>query len=95
MIKDSENGIVVKIKVVPNSSRNELIREGDVLRLKLTAQPIENRANKALVEYLSKLFKIPKSNIEIIRGESSREKTVLFSTNDEDKKSFIISQLTK
>ena len=95
MIKNSENGIVVKIKVVPNSSRNELIREGDVLRLKLTAQPIENRANKALVEYLSKLFKIPKSNIEIIRGESSREKTVLFSTNDEDKKSFIISQLTK
>ena len=95
MIKDSENGIVVKIKVVPNSSRNELIREGDVLRLKLTAQPIENRANKALVEYLSKLFKIPKSNIEIIRGESSREKTVLFSTNDKDKKSFIISQLTK
>ena len=56
MIKNSENGIVVKIKVVPNSSRNELIREGDVLRLKLTAQPIENRANKALVEYLSKLF---------------------------------------
>ena len=95
MIKNSENGIVVKIKVVPNSSRNELIREGDVLRLKLTAQPIENRANKALVEYLSKLFKIPKSNIEIIRGESSREKTVLFSTSDEDKKSFIISQLTK
>ena len=95
MIKNTENGLLAKFKIVPNSSKNELIIEEEYIKVKITAQPIENKANKALIEYLSKLFKIAKSNIEIVKGETSREKTLFFSVSDENKKNFIISQLTK
>ena len=71
------------------------IIEDEFIKVKLTAQPMENKANKALIEFLSKLFKVPKSEIKIIKGETSKEKTILFSNLTEDKKNFIISQLTK
>lgn len=95
MIKNTDKGLLVKIKIVPNSSKNDLIIEDGFIKVKITAQPIENKANKALIEYLSKLFKLPKTSIEIVKGETSKEKTLFFSTTDEEKKDFIISQLTK
>ena len=95
MIKDTENGLVVQIRIVPNSSKNEIILEEEFVKVKITAQPVENKANKALVEFLSKQFKVPKTSIEILKGHTSKDKTLLFSTPDENKKSFIISQLTK
>ena len=95
MIKDVEDGLIVRLKIIPNSSKNELIVEDEFIKVKISAQPIENKANKALIEYLSKQFKIPKSSISIIKGETSKEKTILFSISDKNKKDFIISQLTK
>jgi len=53
--------------------------------IKITAQPIENKANKALIEFLSKSLKIAKSNIEIVKGETSKEKTILFKNISYDK----------
>ena len=95
MIKDVQDGLLVKIRIVPNSSKNELIIEEGFIKVKITAQPIENKANKALIEYLSKIFKLPKSGIKIVKGDTSKEKTLLFSISDKNKKDFIISQLTK
>lgn len=95
MLKTTENGLIIKVKIVPNSSRNEIVLEEEFIKVKVTAQPIENKANKALIEFLSKQFKIPKTSIEILKGENSKEKTILLSTQDENKKTNIISQLTK
>ena len=95
MIKDVENGLIIKIKIVPNSSKNDIILEEGFIKVKITAQPIENKANKALIEYLSKQFKIPKTNIEIIKGDTSKEKTLMLKTQDENKKAEIITKLTK
>lgn len=95
MIKDTPNGLIIHLKIVPNSSKNEIILEEAFIKIKVTAQPIENKANKALIDFLSKQFKLPKSQIEILKGETSKEKTVLLSTTDENKKLNIISQLTK
>lgn len=95
MLKTTENGVIIKVKIVPNSSRNEIILEEEFVKIKVTAQPIENKANKALIEFLSKQFKIPKTSIEILKGETSKEKTILLSTKNENKKTNIISQLTK
>lgn len=74
---NTENGLIVRLKIIPNSSRNEIIFDGDNLKIKITAQPIENKANKALIEFLSKKFKIAKSNIQIIKGELNKDKTLL------------------
>ena len=55
------------------------------IKVKLTAQPIEGKANKALVEFLSKQLKIPKTSIEILRGETSKDKTLLLKNVKDDK----------
>ncbi len=95
MIKDVEEGLIVRLKIVPNSSKNELILEDEFIKVKITAQPIENKANKALIEYLAKKFKLPKTSVSIIKGETSKDKTLLFSVAEKNKKDFIVSQLTK
>lgn len=95
MIKETSDGLVVNFRIVPNSSKNEIIVEEEFIKIKLTAQPIENKANKALIEYLSKSFKIPKTSIKIIRGETSKDKTLLFGIKDNTKSQEILSQLTK
>ena len=95
MIKETSDGLLIRIKIVPNSSKNDLIIEDEFIKVKVTAQPIENKANKALVEFLSKRFKVPKTSIEIVKGDTSKEKTLLFSIKDEEKKQNIISELTK
>ena len=94
MIKRTDNGLLANIKIVPNSSKNEIIIEDSFIKVKITAQPIEGKANKALIEFLSKKFKLPKTSIEIVKGETSKEKTLLFKTSDEDKINYLISSFS-
>lgn len=85
MLKQTSDGIIINIKISPNSKKNEIINEGEIIKIKITAQPIDGKANKALIEFLSKNFKIPKTSIKILKGETSKEKTILFQTQDEEK----------
>ena len=84
-----DDGLIIKLKISPNASKNEIIKTKEGVKVKITAQPIDGKANKALIEFLSKHFKIPKSSIEILRGETSKEKTLLIKTRDDDKISII------
>ena len=93
MIKRTDNGLLVNLKIVPNSSKNDIVLEEEFIKVKVTAQPIENKANKALVEFLSKKFKVPKTSIEIVKGDTSKEKTILFNIKDEEKINYITSFL--
>lgn len=77
--------LIIKLKISPNASKNKIIKTDEMVKVKVTAQPIENKANKALVEFLSKKFKVPKSSIEIVKGETSKEKTILFKNISSDK----------
>ncbi|MBP3924865.1 YggU family protein [bacterium] len=85
MFKKTDEGIILKLRISPNSSKNEIIKTDEILKIKVTAQPIENKANKALIEFLSKTFKIPKSSISILKGETSKDKTLLLKVTDEEK----------
>ena len=95
MIRETKEGLIIRVKIVPNSSKNDIVLEEEFIKVKVTAQPIENKANKALVEFLAKKFKVPKTSIEILKGDTSKEKTLLFNTIDEIKRQEIISGLTK
>ena len=95
MIKQTSDGILVNLKIVPNSSKNDIVLEEDFVKVKITAQPIEGKANKALIEFLSKKFKIPQKSIEVVHGETSKEKTLFFKTEDAEKQRLIVSSLTK
>ncbi len=85
MIKQTSDGIVINIRISPNAKKNEIIRDGEIIKIKIATQPIDGKANKALIEFLSKNFKIPKTSIKILKGETSKEKTILFMTQDPEK----------
>lgn len=88
-IRFTDKGIILNIRISPNSSKNQVIIENDIIKIKVTAQPIENKANKMLVEYLSKLLKVPKTSVSILKGETSKDKTILISTTDKEKQQTI------
>ena len=76
--------LLLSLYVQPRASRNELAGlHGDGLKLRLTTPPVDGKANKAVVSFLAKLFKIPKSAIIIKSGLQSRSKKVLLSGLDE------------
>jgi uncharacterized protein (TIGR00251 family) len=67
----------LRIKVKPNSKTDEVIREADgSLKVKIKAPPVEGKANKYLVEYLSKVLDLPKSKISLLKGETNSYKTL-------------------
>jgi len=65
------------VRVVPRASRNEIagIQE-DMIRIRLTAPPVEGAANKALVKFLANALGVSKRDIEIVTGHSGRQKVV-------------------
>lgn len=89
MIKETKDGLILQLKISPNASKNEIIKSDDGIKIKITAQPVDGKANKALTEFLSKELKVPKTYIEIVKGTTNKEKTVLFKIFDEEKIKFI------
>lgn len=77
--KETKDGKILRVRVIPNSSKNELIENEDgTIKVKLTAPPVDGKANKCLVEFLSKTFSVPKTSIEVIKGQTSKDKVILF-----------------
>jgi uncharacterized protein len=73
----ARDGIIIEVKVDPRSSRNEIVGAVDkTIRIKLTAPPVGGAANALLIELLAEKFGIRKSDIIIMKGESSRHKLI-------------------
>lgn len=73
----------IRVRLQPKASRNEVYgwkedpETGDqVLQARVTAPPVDGKANKALIKLLSKEFDLPKSTIRIVHGETSRDKVI-------------------
>ena len=65
------------VKVIPKSSQTEIIEaRDDFLKIKLKAVPEKGKANAELIKFLAKHFKTAKSNINIIKGKTGRNKLI-------------------
>lgn len=80
-----QNEIIFTLRILPNSSKNEIIKADGAIKVKITAPPVDGKANKALLEFLSKTFKIPKTSFSIVKGETSKDKTLSVKAADEEK----------
>ena len=70
----------INIKVIPNSSKTEVVEEQDnFLKIKLKASPQKGKANADLIKFLAKKYQVSKSQVEIIKGLTSRNKLVRIS----------------
>ncbi|MFY9175712.1 MAG: DUF167 domain-containing protein [Peptococcia bacterium] len=77
MIQEIEGGVQFRIKVQPRSSKNQVCGiHGDAIKLKLTAPPVDGAANEACQRYLADLFGLAISRIQIISGQTSRNKLI-------------------
>ena len=71
-----DRGVRVSVRVIPRSSKNVLQWEQGMLKVRLTAPPVDGAANEALLALLAERLGLPKRNVSIIQGATSRQKTV-------------------
>jgi len=69
--------LLLHLYVQPNAKKDELIGEyGEHLKVRITAPPVENKANKYLLKFLAKTFAVAPSKVKLIKGENQRSKRV-------------------
>lgn len=73
----ASSGVRLTIHVMPNAKKSEVIGVFDgALKIRLQAEPIEGKANNALIRYLAASLGIPKSAVEILHGHTGRRKII-------------------
>ena len=76
--QETADGVIFQVVVQPRASKNEIVGlQGDALKIRLTAPPVEGAANKMCIEFLAKSLKVRKSDVKIVTGQGSRTKKVL------------------
>lgn len=73
-----QKGSALAIRVTPRASKNEIseILSDGTVKIRLTAPPVEGKANAALIAFLAEVIGVPQSKIEIVAGETGRDKLV-------------------
>ena len=79
--REDGDDLVLMLHVQPGAKRTEVAGihgEGAAARLKvrLAAPPVEGKANAELLRFLASVFGVPRRAVQLLRGESSRQKTV-------------------
>lgn len=76
-LREEPGAIVLALHVQPGAKRTEAAgTHGRALKVRLAAPPVDGKANAELVRFLAEAFGVPRRQVTIVRGESSREKTV-------------------
>ena len=73
------NGDAVRftVRLQPRASKNEIAGlHGHALRVRVTAPPVDGLANEALIDFLSQALQLPRRNVCIVSGFTSRTKVV-------------------
>jgi len=73
----TKDGVLVGVHVQPGAKKTEAVgMHGDRLKVRLAAPPVDGKANKALIAWAAKHFGLKKADVELIRGQASRQKTL-------------------
>ena len=77
-LTDTPAGAVLSLRIIPRAAKNAIQGvHGDALKIRLCAPPVEGAANSALVEFISDVLSIPRARIQLLSGQTSRNKRVL------------------
>ena len=77
-IRTGENACSFRVKVTPRASRTQAVGwVNGALKIKVQSPPVEGAANEAVILFMAKSLGVPKSAVEITRGASGRDKTIL------------------
>ena len=82
-LRPTDDGLRLAVQVQPKASHNEIAGPvGDRLKVRLTAPPVEGKANKALTKFLAKRLGVAGSKVTIVGGHKSRRKDLLITGLD-------------
>lgn len=77
-LRQTAAGVELQLLVQPRASRDQLVgMQGDALKVRLAAPPVEGAANAACCAYFAKLCSLPKGRVTLVAGETSRHKRLL------------------
>ena len=90
--EEKDGCIILNVRVVPRASRDGIQGlMGDALKIRIQAPPVEGKANAYLVKFLSKQWKIPRRDIEILSGETGRNKRLRISNPPDELRAALLS----
>jgi len=67
---------IIRVRAIPKSRKNKVEKFGEGYKVRLTAPPVEGKANRALIEALANHFNLKKSQVRIAKGGKSKDKLV-------------------
>jgi uncharacterized protein (TIGR00251 family) len=74
---EKDEAVTIRLRVQPRSSRTEIIGEhAGAIKMRVAAPPVDGKANEECRRFLAKLLKVGATSIEIISGDSSRDKVI-------------------
>lgn len=77
VFKESNGAVTFAVKVIPRAQKNQIVGiEGEAIKIRLSAPPVEGKANDALIVFFADVLKVARAQIEIVTGQSSRRKIV-------------------
>lgn len=72
---DTDGTVSLWLHIQPGAKKSEIVGlYGDALKLRLAAVPVDGKANAALIEYVAAILDVPRSNVEMLAGATSRRK---------------------
>ncbi len=73
--------LILTLRVQPRASRDEIVGpHGDTLKVRITAPPVEGKANAHLLRFLADAFDVPRASVVLLSGDSARGKRVRISS---------------
>jgi len=78
-VKETKDGAVIEVFVKPKSAKFEVLLEGDEIIVRCNEEPVKGKVNKELLKAISKLFH---TNVQLVSGATSRQKTLLIQGAD-------------
>ena len=76
-IRETAKGVAIRVQVLPRSPQCRLIGfQGGFLKIKITAPPVEGKANEECIRFLAHVLGVKKERVTIAAGHTSRRKTV-------------------
>lgn len=82
-LSEHKGMVLIRCHIQPGASKNEVAgAHGDRMKIRIKAPPVDGKANKELIAFLSKVMGVPKGSLSILRGLSSKQKDVLCEEGD-------------
>jgi len=81
------------VQIQPRSSKDQIVGlHNGRLKIKISAPPVDGKANQALIEFIAKALGVSKSKVEIVKGHSSKLKTLKISGIDQKSYSLLLKK---